>query len=102
LIDIFDYLTCLEQHGHPLPGQLTKDQLQYINEVAMRMYWAPFLHHKEMAKLGIGRLFHEVSHHMQKMVNGQSKYKMILYAGHDGTIGPLLGALQVNIYIDCV
>jgi hypothetical protein len=80
LTDIFDYFTCLVEHGRPLPEGVTMEQVESLSEMTVRHWWAPLRHHDGIKRLGIGRMLEEVMRHMRKGVEGDS-YKMILYSG---------------------
>ncbi len=54
----------------------------------------PLYRGRERTRLAIGRFLHDLATDLQLVQSGQSKAKLLLYSGHDSTLGPLLEALQ--------
>ncbi len=118
-------LTCLicRFHGKPLPGQMTPELLKEVEHVALRRMAAMVSPGQvlpdstELVSLGMGQLFALITQRMQAVaapadsspdsshdsssmggkLPGSASHKMLLYAGHDTTIMPILTSLGYDM-----
>ncbi|GJQ72935.1 hypothetical protein Trydic_g1577 [Trypoxylus dichotomus] len=83
-----------EAYGLELPEWTKKIYPQPINNLALEDY---HLHMgtKEMARYLVGRLTSKILEDSENRIENKTNYKLILYSGHDMTIGHLLTFLRI-------
>eukprot|EP00123_Amoebidium_parasiticum_P010014 comp19838_c0_seq1/m.23893 comp19838_c0_seq1/g.23893 ORF comp19838_c0_seq1/g.23893 comp19838_c0_seq1/m.23893 type:complete len:496 (-) comp19838_c0_seq1:263-1750(-) len=96
----FDIVQCRRCHNLPLPCNgshcMSDDMAASVSHYGHWEYSFIFSD-RELATLAIGRLVWELHTYMEQAVTDSSDIVFRLHAGHDDTIAPLLGALQVPL-----
>ena len=83
---LFD--TLASWYAHQLPSVIKREDLQKFTRFAAIEHWGPYT--TEIGyRLGIGRLLKDISSYLA------SSRDFVLLSGHDSTLAPLLGALDV-------
>jgi acid phosphatase len=93
---LYDTFIAVYAHGMPLPSGLKPADIVELEIHAQNLWFEVYRKNQEAVRLSIGRFVNELKHKMDKRVNGESEVKIAVYAGHDSTIAPLLGAFDVN------
>lgn len=100
LMALFNTLATLYEHKHPLPENITRDDMLRIGELSGMEYKTLF-GTREVIRLGIGRFLRELKENIENRVNSDLKNnakeepKFLLYSGHDNTLVPILQAYDV-------
>ncbi|XP_074051912.1 prostatic acid phosphatase [Macrotis lagotis] len=94
---IYDPLFCEKTHNFTLPPWATPDTIAKLKELSKISLMSTFAIYKrkEKARLQGGILVKNIIDHFKNVANGSSKKKLIIYSGHDTTIGGLQIALDV-------
>ena len=79
-------------HGKHLPPSV---DIEFFDRVVWwtGLLWGQWFRNREQVRLGIGRFVNEVLGHIQGAVEGKSPLNLIIFAGHDSTIVPVLAFL---------
>ena len=81
LTDFYDYITCMRENSKPLPIDFKHEDYADMATISLRHWFDPFLWSRDISRLGMGRLISEISRQMDKVINGESKLKLIIYSG---------------------
>ncbi|KAL9657390.1 hypothetical protein ABK040_014378 [Willaertia magna] len=97
---ISNSLQCMTYHGHKIPSEITKEDIEYI-ETRTGNSVTKIFGNDEILKLSIGRfltqLRNSIEQSITKNMNEEKDYrKLEIYAGHDTTLVPLL--MSLNAY----
>eukprot|EP01118_Nematostelium_gracile_P017605 TRINITY_DN7581_c0_g1_i1.p1 TRINITY_DN7581_c0_g1~~TRINITY_DN7581_c0_g1_i1.p1 ORF type:complete len:388 (+),score=98.97 TRINITY_DN7581_c0_g1_i1:31-1194(+) len=94
-LELLDLLQCYRSRtGGKLPDGVSQESMNSLEKIGVDNWFGPF-RDKEMCRLGIGRYLEEIDDHIQEKIDGKSDLKLIVYAAHDTTVGPVLAALDV-------
>jgi len=96
VIQLYDFMKCYQSlnENHSLPSDVPQQYFNSLEEISI-VNWFEAFRSKEISKLGIGRFLGEIVTHMDQKISGKSDLKLIVYSGHDTSVGPLLLALEV-------
>ncbi|KAM8980663.1 prostatic acid phosphatase [Sarcophilus harrisii] len=94
---IYDPLFCEKTHNFTLPPWATAETLSKLEELSELSLLSIFgvYKQKEKARLQGGVLVKNIVDHFKKVANKTNEKKLIMYSGHDTTIGALQMALDV-------
>ncbi|KAI8904140.1 histidine phosphatase superfamily [Gorgonomyces haynaldii] len=91
----YDLLSSLEGNNMPFPKGVTKEDYARIEQAQMHI-WGKIYENDQVSRLAIGPFLKEWTKHLVRKANGQQAPKLAVFSGHDTTIQPLMGAMQVN------
>ncbi|KAJ7394020.1 Lysophosphatidic acid phosphatase type 6 [Desmophyllum pertusum] len=97
-VHLRDIVVTMKAHNMDVP-QIILQNMNLIQEQALQVFiiiqCGLSNMRKEYLSVGIGGFLEEMTDNMIKTIDGQSRYKMILYSVHDTSVGSLLIALGI-------
>jgi len=96
IIQIYDFFKCFQSlnEDRSLPANVPKETFDKMEGICVVDWFAAFKS-KEISRLGMGRFLKEIATHIDEKISAKNNLKLIVYSGHDTTVGPLLVALDV-------
>ena len=111
LHSLFDTFISMKAHGLPMPKDVSDQDLRDLENHASSLWFHLYINNIEAPRLYIGRLLGEIHDRMEQARTAPAdSVKMAIYSGtpsveefcgfllvigHDTTLGPILGALDV-------
>jgi len=95
-IELYDYFKCHRSINdtNSIPANVPPGAFEKLEEMSV-LNWFEAFKTKTIARLGMGRFLSEILGHMDKRIGGKSDLKLVVFSGHDTTVGPVLVALDV-------